>query len=211
MSVPGSLFVISGPSGTGKGTICKSLLQRRPDMFYSVSATTRLPRAGETDGVHYHFIDKLIFKDMIERDEFMEWAEVYDNFYGTPKNPVLEALKRGTDVLLEIDVQGALKVKKKAPDAVYIFIVPPSLNVLRERIIGRGTDSIEVIDKRMAKAIGEMENLHEYNYIVINEFLDEAVHKVESIITAEKCRSQRYRLFGEGDNNHPLVTETTGT
>lgn len=211
MSVAGSLFVISGPSGTGKGTICKSLLQRRPDMFYSVSATTRLPRAGETDGVHYHFIDKQLFMDMISRDEFMEWAEVYDNCYGTPKIPVMEALKRGIDVLLEIDVQGALKVKEKAPDAIYIFIVPPSLNVLRERIIGRGTDSMEVIDKRMAKAIGEMENLHEYNYIVINDYLDEAVHRVECIITAEKCRSKRYRLFGAADNNQPLVTENTCT
>lgn len=211
MSVPGSLYVISGPSGTGKGTICKSLLLRRPDMFYSVSATTRLPRTGEQDGVHYRFIDKQLFRDMIERDEFLEWAEVYDNYYGTPKIPVIETLQKGSDVLLEIDVQGALKVKEKAPDAVYVFIVPPSLNVLRERIIGRGTDSMEVIDKRMAKAIGEMENLHEYNYIVINNFLEEAVYRVESIITAEKCRSNRYRLFGPGDNNQPLVTETTGT
>lgn len=207
MSVPGSLIVISGPSGTGKGTICKSLSQLRPDMFNSVSATTRSPRTGEVDGIHYHFLEKQLFAEMVERDEFLECAEVYDNMYGTPKIPVTEALQQGRDVLLEIDVQGALKVKKKAPWAVYIFIVPPSLQILRERITGRGTDSMEVIDKRMAKALGELAHLHEYNYVIINDVLEDAVSKVESIITAEKCRSQRYRLFGDADVSQPLVTE----
>ncbi len=207
MSVTGSLIVISGPSGTGKGTICKSLFQRRPDMFYSVSATTRPPRAGEVDGIHYHFLGKQLFAEMVERDEFLEWAEVYDNMYGTPKIPVTEALQKGRDVLLEIDVQGALKVKSKAPWGVYIFIVPPSLQILRSRIVSRGTDSMEVIDKRMAKALGELAHLHEYNYVIINDVLEDAVSKVESIINAEKCRSHRYQLFGNADVNQPLVTE----
>lgn len=210
MTVPGTLIVISGPSGTGKGTICKALFQRRPDMFYSVSATTRTPRTGEIDGVHYHFIEKQLFKDMITREEFLEWADVYDNMYGTPRKPVTNALTMGKDVILEIDVQGALKVKNSAPNAVYVFIVPPSLKVLRERITGRGTDSQEVIDKRMGKALGELASFHAYDYVVINNVLEEAVDKVESIIIAEKCRSGRFRLFDTTTHDQPLVSEKEG-
>lgn len=203
---PGLLIVISGPSGTGKGTICKSLFRRRPDIFFSVSATTRLPRDGEIDGENYQFITKEKFENMLDQDDFLEWALVYDNYYGTPQKPVLEAVAAGRDVLLEIDIQGALKIREKAPQAVYIFIVPPSLEILRNRINNRGTDSMEVINKRMAKALGELQQFHEYNYVVINDFLEDAVDKVESIIVAEKCRADRFIFAGaQGSERPPII------
>lgn len=205
MTEPGLLLVVSGPSGTGKGTICKYLLQRRPDMFLSVSATTRPRRYGEIEGINYYFKDKSAFDEMIARDEFLEWAEVYDNRYGTPKAPVTEAIASGKDVLLEIDIQGALKVKEKAPDGIYIFIVPPSLNQLRARIIGRGTDSMEVISKRLNKALGELAYLHEYNYVVVNDDVNDAVNRIESIIDAEKSKAQRYRLVTGCGPDDPLL------
>lgn len=205
MTVPGLLIIISGPSGTGKGTICKSLLQHRPDIFYSISATTRAPRDGEQDGHSYHFKSKEEFEEMLARDEFLEWARVYDNYYGTPRAPVAEALAAGKDVILEIDVQGAMKVKEKAPEGFYVFIVPPSMEVLRARIIGRATDSMEVINKRMDKALGELSKLYEYNYVVINDVLAEAVNKVECIIEAEKCHSRRYRFVPDGGVKAALI------
>ena len=205
MTEPGLLIIISGPSGTGKGTICKSLLQHRPDIFYSISATTRSPRDGEQDGVSYYFKSKEEFEEMLARDEFLEWARVYDNYYGTPKAPVAEAIAAGRDVILEIDVQGAMKVKEKAPEGVYVFIVPPSLEVLRSRIVGRATDSMETINKRMDKALGELSTLYEYNYVVINDVLAQAVNKVECIIEAEKCHSGRYRLVSDGGVKAALI------
>jgi len=203
--VPGLLIIVSGPSGTGKGTICKSLLGRRPDMFFSVSATTRPPRDGEIEGIHYFFTDKAKFESMRDQDEFLEWAEVYDHYYGTPKQPVMEALAAGQDVVLEIDVQGALAVKEKAPQAVYLFIVPPSMEVLRARITSRATDSTEIINKRIGKALGELAQLREYNYVIVNDVLEEAVNKVQCIITAEKCRTSRYSVVGDGAPDQPLV------
>lgn len=205
MTAPGLLIVISGPSGTGKGTICKALFQRRPDMFFSVSATTRSPRTGEVDGREYHFLDKVKFAEMIAQDDFLEWAEVYDNQYGTPREPVFKALSEGKDVLLEIDIQGALKVREKVPRGIYIFVVPPSLESLRKRIIGRGTESMEIINKRMSKALGELQCLQEYNYVIVNDILEEAVDKVESIITAEHCRSCRYDVVEDPKNEDQLV------
>ncbi|MHB9095707.1 MAG: guanylate kinase [Eubacteriales bacterium] len=205
MTVPGLLIVISGPSGTGKGTICKSLFQRRPEIFFSISATTRPPRAGEIEGVNYYFKDKKSFEEMLDRNEFLEWAMVYDNYYGTPKTPVIEAMASGKDVVLEIDVQGALKVREKAPEGIYLFVVPPSLRQLRARIERRGTDSMEVINKRMDKALVELANLYEYNYVIVNDLVEEAVDRVESILKAEKCTVQRYRFVVDGEPDEPLV------
>ena len=207
MTAPGLLIVISGPSGTGKGTICKALLQRRPDIFYSVSATTRPSRDGEIEGTNYYFKDKPTFAEMLARDEFLEWAAVYDNYYGTPRTPVMDAVAAGMDVILEIDVQGALKVKEKAPEGIFLFIVPPSLCMLRARIVGRRTDSMEVINKRMDKAMGEMSRLHEYNYVVENDVLDEAVDRVESIIVAEKCRTQRFHLAADDETGQLIIAK----
>ncbi|WP_418790502.1 guanylate kinase [Phosphitispora sp. TUW77] len=207
MTVPGLLIVISGPSGTGKGSICRCLLKRRPDIFLSVSATTRLPRAGETNGKEYHFKDKTEFEAMLAQDEFLEWASVYDNYYGTPRTPVDSALAQGRDVLLEIDIKGALKVKQKAPEGIYIFLVPPSMEVLRTRITGRGTDSMEVISKRLGKSMEELSYLYEYNYVVVNDVLEEAAAKVESIIIAEKSRTHRYRIQSNAGPEEPLLVE----
>lgn len=181
------------------------MLQQRPDIFYSISATTRSPRNGEQDGVSYYFKSKEEFEEMLARDEFLEWARVYDNYYGTPKAPVAEAIAAGKDVILEIDVQGAMKVKEKAPEGVYVFIVPPSLEVLRSRIVGRATDSMETINKRMDKALGELSKLYEYNYVVINDVLALAVNKVECIIEAEKCHSGRYRIVSDGGVQATLI------
>jgi len=186
----GKLFVISGPSGAGKGTICKRLIDesRREDLCLSVSVTTRKPREGEEEGVHYYFIDEDRFREMAEHGQLLEFAEVYGKHYGTPKEKVLEKLAEGTDVVLEIEMQGALKVKKNYPDGVFIFILPPSMAELRKRITGRGTETEDVIDLRMSKALDEISYIEEYDYVVVNEDLDEAVSRVQAIIRAEHSR-----------------------
>ncbi len=193
MLAQGLLLVISGPSGAGKGTVCKALMEKHPQISYSVSATTRLPRAGEVEGSHYYFKTREEFEAMIAQDELVEWAPVYDNYYGTPKGPVMDALQRDQDIILEIDIQGALQVKEKYPDGVYIFIVPPSLDELRKRIEGRATDTQEVIAKRMKAAAGEVAQACKYEYIIINDTIENAVHKLEAVITAEKCRAIRVK------------------
>lgn len=161
----GKTFIISGPSGVGKGTIVKALMQTRPNTFLSVSATTREPRKGEEDGVHYHFIDVERFRSLIEQDAFLEYAEYVGNFYGTPKKYVDEAMERGEDVILEIDVQGATQVSAKRPDAVTIFVVPPSWEVLEQRLRDRGTDSEEKLQKRLVRAKVELQAASSYSYI----------------------------------------------
>lgn len=191
MAQQGILIVVSGPSGTGKGTICRELLHSNPHLKYSISATTRQPRAGEVDGVNYLFTTKDEFKNMIESDELLEWAEVYGNFYGTPRRYVLEQLRNGYDVVLEIDTQGAMKVKEKFPEGVYIYIIPPSLDELADRIFKRGTDSLDVIKNRLNCASGELSQAQNYHYIVMNDQVAAAVAKVETIIAAEKLRSER--------------------
>ena len=187
----GNLIVISGPSGAGKGTICKSLLQQHPEIHYSISATTRQPREGEVNGVNYWFLSKEQFRSMIDRDELLEWAEVYGNYYGTPRAYVNEVLGKGQDVVLEIDIQGAMKVKSKFPEGTFIFIVPPSLVELSERLWQRGTDSPDVIRKRLQCVREELSMATNYHYLVVNDKLTEAVGKVEAIILAEKCRMER--------------------
>jgi len=164
----GILIVLSGPSGAGKGTICKKLL-KETDIKYSISATTRKPRKGEKHGREYFFLSKEEFQKKIQEDEFLEWACVYDNYYGTPKSFVEEVLSKGYDCILEIDPQGALKVKKKKPDAVYIFICPPSFNELANRITNRGTEDIQEIKKRLSCAKEEMLSVENYNYVVVND------------------------------------------
>lgn len=187
----GLLIVISGPSGAGKGTLCKEVLKHNPNIGYSTSCTTRLPRAGEVDGESYFFISKDKFEDMIEKNGFLEYAKVYDNYYGTPRKYVEEQLSKGRDVILEIDIQGALKVKETFPDGVFIFIMPPSMDELKNRIKKRGSETEESLLKRFNSAFKEINYASQYNYIVVNDVVEDAVAKLESIITAEKCRVDR--------------------
>ncbi|WP_446899455.1 guanylate kinase [Clostridium sp. LBM24168] len=192
MERSGLLIVISGPSGTGKGTVCKKLLKKN-DIWLSVSSTTRTPRAGEVDGINYYFLTKEDFVIKIKNKDFLEYAEVYGNYYGTPKDKVLEAINQGKDVLLEIDIQGALKVKESYPDGVFIFILPPSMNELKHRIINRGSETAESLMTRFKSAYTEINYISKYNYAVINDTVENAVVKIESIITAEKCRVYRLK------------------
>ena len=183
----GKLFILSGPSGAGKGTICKALLAET-DLELSVSMTTRNPRAGETDGESYYFVSKDEFLRKIEASGFLEYAEVYGNFYGTPKQPVIDKLSAGTDVILEIDMQGALKVKENYPDGVFIFILPPSMSELRKRLTGRGTETAEAIEMRLGETLKELSYIDKYDYCVVNGHLEEAVARVKAIVTAEHSR-----------------------
>lgn len=181
----GLLVVVSGPSGAGKGTICQALLEKTP-LAYSVSATTRKLRAGEVDGESYYFLSVEAFEEMIEKDELLEWAKVYDNYYGTPLKKVEEKLAAGEDILLEIDTQGAMKVREKFPEGVYIFILPPSLAELERRIRGRDTETEDVLQKRLAAAIDEIEAGKCYKYVVTNDEVDGAVDSVCAILAAER-------------------------
>ena len=189
----GLLIVISGPSGAGKGTICKALLEKRDDLFISVSATTRSPRAGEVDGVNYHFLTKEDFISKVESNDFLEYAEVHGNMYGTPKFKVEEMLAEGKNVILEIDIQGALKVKENFSEGVFIFILPPSMEELKQRINKRCSETEESLMTRFKNAYQEINYVSKYNYAVVNDEVDTAVNKIEGIIAAEKCRVDRIK------------------
>ncbi len=187
----GILLVVSGPSGAGKGTICSAIREIYPDLDYSISMTTREPRKGEKEGISYFFRSDSQFEELVRKDEFLEYARVYDHYYGTPKKYVLDKIKEGRSVLLEIDIQGAMQVKKRYPKGVFVYIVPPSLEILSKRIHERGTDSEEVIQNRLAQITSELALAHQYDYIVVNDVLADAVHKTCSIIEAEKCKLSR--------------------
>lgn len=189
----GLLIVISAPSGTGKTTLVHMLLKEFPDLEFSVSYTTRPPRPGEVDGKDYHFVDRKTFERMIEEGDFLEWAEVYGNLYGTSRTQVLRALNEGRDVILDIDTQGALQVKKNFPEAVLIFILPPSLKELERRLRNRGTDDEETIERRLKIAREEIRRAPLYDYIVVNDVLEVAYENLRSIIRAEKLRTERLK------------------
>ncbi len=188
MKKKGLLLVICGPSGVGKGTVCNELIKYLPNLKLSVSATTREKRQGEIEGKNYYFIKKDKFKEMIHHSEFLEYAEVYDNLYGTPKNYVLQQLNEGNDILLEIDIQGAMQIKNTYPEGTFIFILPPSMGELRNRIFGRATDSNDDINKRLKCAYDEIDYIRKFDYYVVNDDIEKAVEKFRSIILAEKCR-----------------------
>ncbi|GMA49121.1 guanylate kinase [Alicyclobacillus contaminans] len=187
----GILFVVSGPSGAGKGTVCKALMERRPELCLSVSVTTRAPRPGEVHGVNYFFETENTFEAMIANQELLEWAKVYDNYYGTPRSFVETKLAAGYDVLLEIDIQGAMQVKQTYPDGVFIFLIPPSATELEARILGRGTETEESFQKRFGAARHELQMMKEYNYVVVNDVVEAACQRVEAIIEAEHCSVSR--------------------
>ncbi|MDK2784197.1 MAG: guanylate kinase [Bacillota bacterium] len=188
----GLLIVLSGPSGAGKGTVCQLLRQRNPRLAYSVSATTRAPRPGEKHGVNYFFLNREEFETWRARGEFLEWAEVYGNLYGTPRSYVEERLASGQDVLLEIDTQGALQVKASFPTGVFIFLLPPSFAELKARITQRGTESENERMRRLAAAQSEIAQLRAYDYLVVNDKVEEAVARVEAILMAEHARVNRF-------------------
>ena len=188
MNKKGLLIVVSGPSGAGKGTICKEVLSRRDDIFVSTSATTREPRKGEIEGISYFFMTHEVFERKIEEDAFIEYAEVYKNLYGTPKDTVLEKLNKGENILLEIDIQGALQVKKRYPEGVFIFILPPSMQELKNRIIGRGSETPESLERRFSSAYEELDFVNQYDYYIINDQVKQAATLMESIIDAERCK-----------------------
>jgi len=187
----GLLIVLSGPSGTGKGTVCKALIGEVPNMEISVSCTTRNPRDGETDGKDYYYKSQDEFIQMIQNGEFLEHAQVFDHFYGTPYKHVKKKLDKGIDVLLEIDIQGAEQVREKYAEAVLIFLVPPSMDELKARIMSRGSETEEQMKKRFAKAYSELERIHQYEYVIINDDIDEVVRKIRCIIQAEKLKVKR--------------------
>ncbi len=197
----GLLIVVSGASGTGKGTVCKKLLEDMPKISYSVSATTRAARPGETDGKEYYFLSRAEFEERISKNDFLEYAEVYGNYYGTPLNEIETRINSGESILLEIDTQGALKVKDRCPEGVFIFLLPPSLAELRKRIEGRGTETPEVLEKRFNAALEEISVGKKYDYVVVNDEVEKAVEKIKAVISAESCKVSRnlneFEMIGE--------------
>lgn len=188
----GLLIVVSGPSGAGKGTICSKIVEDMKDIKLSTSMTSRLPRPTEKDGIDYYFVSKEEFEKKIDNDEFLEYAIVHSGqYYGTPKAKIEEDINKGISVILEIDIQGALKIKDLIEEALFIFIMPPSMEVLKERLIKRNTETEDKIMERFKTAYKELNEFKKYNYVVVNDSLNVAIDKVKSIITAEKCRVDR--------------------
>ncbi|PSJ31359.1 guanylate kinase [Peptostreptococcus russellii] len=190
----GLLLVISGPSGAGKGTICKELMEvSKEHMRLSISATTRAPRDGEKEGVNYFYKSMQEFESMIKEEEFLEYAKIYDNYYGTPRKAIFDELDKGNDVILEIEMQGAMQIKKAYPEAVFIFILPPSLLELKHRIVGRGTETLEQIEKRFGSAYNEIKLIGDYDYFIFNNVVEKSVDDIKNIVGAEKNKVGRYK------------------
>lgn len=190
----GILFIISAPSGTGKTTLCKQLAANIPGLWHSVSYTTRKPRAGEEHGREYFFTDETTFQAMIDRHEFVEWARVYGHLYGTPRKTLTDKIDQGIDVLLEIDVQGAMQVKKRFDDAVSVFILPPSMTELRQRLLARASDSSDEIQRRLQKVKEEVWSFREYAYIVKNDELTQSLRDLENIFLSERLKTKRLNM-----------------
>lgn len=188
----GFLLVLSGPSGSGKGTVSQELLKNNKDIVFSTSVTTRTPRPGEVDGENYFFVDIDKFEDMAKNNELLEYAFVHTNYYGTPKEFVFNEIDKGEIVLVEIDVQGALQIKKNYKDAIFIFLIPPTIDELRERLTNRGTETEEEIKVRFENAFKELDFVGEYDYFIINDKVEQAVSNIETIIAAEKLRVKRH-------------------
>lgn len=188
----GFLLVLSGPSGSGKGTVSQELLKKNKDIVFSTSVTTRTPRPGEVDGENYFFVDIDKFEDMAKNNELLEYAFVHTNYYGTPKEFVFNEIDKGEIVLVEIDVQGALQIKKNYKDAIFIFLIPPTIDELKERLTNRGTETEEEIKVRFENAFKELDFVGEYDYFIINDKVEQAVSNIETIIAAEKLRVKRH-------------------
>lgn len=208
----GSLIVVSGPSGCGKGTVIQEFLKSHKDAWLSISCTSRDPRPGDVPNESYYFITREEFEEKIEKGEFLEYAEYNKNYYGTPKEKIEERLAKGIDVILEIEVQGALKVKELVPEAICIFIMPPSMKELKKRLVGRGTESKEKVLGRFKTAYQEINNVTRYNYVVTNDDVENAVAKMSAILLSEKCRVDRIEevyLNNEEEEIHELLMDET--
>lgn len=197
----GNLFIIAGPSGSGKDTVMSEVLKVKKDLYFSISSITRPMRQGEVEGAKYNFISREKFEELLANDELLEHNEFVGNYYGTPKAPVIENLEKGIDVLIEVDVNGAEKIRKKMPDMISIFIMPPSLEELKRRLSGRGTESPEIVEKRINEALSEIERAKEFDYIVVNDDLKVAVDDILSVIYCAKLTKK---------NNEHLINQVLG-